>query len=233
VLYLLLASGESPSTTTVALRAVYTAAISACFGLMAYGLSRLAGLAVRLANRREDLAAVAAVRERLRLARDTHDLLGLGLSTVALKSDLIAALIGRDDARDDSGERRHVPAEVRPRSRSRNRADASGHPLGLRHRPRDGDGGRSGSPLRLLGGHRRLDRHRAPGTGTCGRARLAEPPRLRHHRAPVRRHERAQLLRPPPRAPRAAVVLRHQQADLHHHRRDAVGTTQTGTGCQS
>jgi two-component system sensor histidine kinase DesK len=114
-LYLLLASGETPSTPAVAIQSVYTAAISAGFGLMAYGLSRLAGLAVRLANRREDLAAVAAVRERLRLARDTHDLLGLGLSTLALKSDLIAALIGPDDARAarELGELLHVCATVR------------------------------------------------------------------------------------------------------------------------
>ncbi len=114
-LFILLASGESPSTPTVAIRAVYTAAISASFGLMAYGLSRLAGLAVRLADRREDLAAVAAVRERLRLARDTHDLLGLGLSTLALKSDLIGALIGPDDARAarEIGELLHVCATVR------------------------------------------------------------------------------------------------------------------------
>ena len=69
------------------------------YGLMAYGLSRLAGLADRLAARREQLAELAAVDERLRLARDTHDLLGLGMSTLALKTDLVAALIGRDDRR--------------------------------------------------------------------------------------------------------------------------------------
>jgi two-component system sensor histidine kinase DesK len=37
--------------------------------------------------------------ERLRVARDTHDLLGLGLSAIAMKADLIGKLIGRDDAR--------------------------------------------------------------------------------------------------------------------------------------
>nr|WP_225954976.1 ATP-binding protein [Kibdelosporangium phytohabitans] len=66
---------------------------------MAYGLSRLAGLAARLAARREQLAALATVAERLRLAQDTHDLLGLGMTTLALKTDLITALIGRDDQR--------------------------------------------------------------------------------------------------------------------------------------
>jgi len=41
---------------------------------------------------------MAAVQERLRVARDVHDLLGLGLSAIALKTDLIGALIGRDNA---------------------------------------------------------------------------------------------------------------------------------------
>jgi len=42
---------------------------------------------------------MAGARERLRVARDVHDLLGLGLSAVALKADLVGALIGRDAAR--------------------------------------------------------------------------------------------------------------------------------------
>jgi two-component system sensor histidine kinase DesK len=84
----------------------YTTAIMTAYGLVVYGLSRLAGLAVRLAGLRAELAELAATRERLRLARDTHDLLGLGLSTVALKTDLVDALIGRDDdrARHELGE---------------------------------------------------------------------------------------------------------------------------------
>lgn len=77
----------------------YATATTTAFGLLVYGLSRLAELALRLAELREELAEYAAVRERLRLARDTHDLLGLSLSAVALKTDLAAALIGRDEAR--------------------------------------------------------------------------------------------------------------------------------------
>jgi two-component system, NarL family, sensor histidine kinase DesK len=42
---------------------------------------------------------MAVLAERLRVARDVHDLLGLGLSAIALKADLIGRLIGRDDAR--------------------------------------------------------------------------------------------------------------------------------------
>jgi two-component system, NarL family, sensor histidine kinase DesK len=79
--------------------AFYMAAVTAEVGLMVYGMSRLAALARELEALHDRLARMAAVRERLRVARDVHDLLGLGLSAVALKADLIGALIGRDDAR--------------------------------------------------------------------------------------------------------------------------------------
>jgi two-component system, NarL family, sensor histidine kinase DesK len=78
---------------------LFLAAVTAGVGLMVYGLSRLAGLARELEGLRDQLARMAAVRERLRVARDVHDLLGLGLSAVALKADLVGALIGRDDVR--------------------------------------------------------------------------------------------------------------------------------------
>jgi two-component system sensor histidine kinase DesK len=78
---------------------LFIAAVTAEVGLMVYGLSWLAKLARELEGLRDRLARMAAVRERLRVARDVHDLLGLGLSAIALKSDLIGALIGRDDAR--------------------------------------------------------------------------------------------------------------------------------------
>jgi two-component system sensor histidine kinase DesK len=77
---------------------VYFTALTAGIGLLVYGLSWLAGLAVQLEGLRGELAAAAAAQERARVARDTHDLLGLGLSAAALKTDLIARLIGRDDA---------------------------------------------------------------------------------------------------------------------------------------
>ena len=90
-----------------------------------------------------------------------------------------------------------LPAQVRSPAEPRHRADAQGHSLGLRPRPHHRDARRSAAPLRLLGGHRHLDRRRARGPGTGGRTRLAERPRLRHHGPVVRRHQRAQLLRPP------------------------------------
>ncbi|MBO0836247.1 MAG: hypothetical protein J2P28_12195, partial [Actinobacteria bacterium] len=55
-------------------------------------------LASQLEALRRTLARMAVVQERLRIARDVHDLLGLGLSAVALKADLIGRLIGRDDS---------------------------------------------------------------------------------------------------------------------------------------
>jgi len=79
--------------------AIYLTAAAAVLGLLVYGLTRLARLAVQLAVLRGELARTAALDERLRVARDTHDLLGLGLSAIALKADLISRLIGRDGAR--------------------------------------------------------------------------------------------------------------------------------------
>jgi two-component system sensor histidine kinase DesK len=76
---------------------------SAALGLLVYGLTRLAQLAVQLEDLRGELARKAVAGERLRVARDTHDLLGLGLTAIAIaiamKADLIGKLIGRDDAR--------------------------------------------------------------------------------------------------------------------------------------
>ena len=72
---------------------------SAALGLLIYGLTRLAQLAVQLENLRGELARKAVAGERLRVARDTHDLLGLGLSAIAIKADLIGKLLDRGDAR--------------------------------------------------------------------------------------------------------------------------------------
>jgi len=72
---------------------------SAALGLLVYGLTRLAQLAVQLEGLRGELAREAVASERLRVAQDTHDLLGLGLSAIAMKADLIGKLIGRDNTR--------------------------------------------------------------------------------------------------------------------------------------
>ncbi|MFF4404927.1 sensor histidine kinase [Streptomyces sp. NPDC001262] len=58
-------------------------------GLMVFGLSRLAELVSLVHATRGELARMAVANERLRFARDLHDLLGYSLSAVTLKSELI------------------------------------------------------------------------------------------------------------------------------------------------
>ncbi len=95
--------------------AVYAATGTAAYGLVVYGLSRLTDLALRVEAAHRELADSAVVRERTRVARDTHDLLGLGLSAVALKCDLVVRLIDRDDARarNELGQLLRIAAEAR------------------------------------------------------------------------------------------------------------------------
>jgi two-component system, NarL family, sensor histidine kinase DesK len=77
----------------------FLGADTAMIGLLMYALTWLVTLARRMEALQAELARMAVLRERLRVARDVHDLLGLGLATIALKADLAQALIGRDDAR--------------------------------------------------------------------------------------------------------------------------------------
>jgi two-component system sensor histidine kinase DesK len=94
----LVAVDPSSAGQTVAW-SVYATAISSATILMVYGLTRLTRAADDLQVAQRALADTARVTERLRLARDAHDMLGLGLSTIALKTDLAAALIEQDPAR--------------------------------------------------------------------------------------------------------------------------------------
>jgi signal transduction histidine kinase len=68
-------------------------------GLVVYGLTRLRDLVDALEAVRADVAALAVTRERLRFARDLHDLLGYGLSAITLKSELALRLATLDPAR--------------------------------------------------------------------------------------------------------------------------------------
>ena len=62
-------------------------------GLIVYGLSRLVQLVGQLHEARSDLARMAVAQERLRFARDLHDLLGYSLSSITLKSELTYRLV--------------------------------------------------------------------------------------------------------------------------------------------
>ncbi|GAA2298007.1 histidine kinase [Nonomuraea roseoviolacea subsp. roseoviolacea] len=61
-------------------------------GLVVYGLLRLARMAGELRESRDGLARAAVVEERLRAARDLHDLLGHTLAAILLKCELARRL---------------------------------------------------------------------------------------------------------------------------------------------
>lgn len=62
-------------------------------GLVVYGLSRLAALVRQLHETKNELARMAVTKERLRISRNLHDLLGYSLSAITLKSELIHRLV--------------------------------------------------------------------------------------------------------------------------------------------
>ena len=68
-------------------------------GLGMIGVFRLVAANVELRQAREEIARLAVSEERLRFARDLHDLLGHSLSVVVLKSELASRLAARDPER--------------------------------------------------------------------------------------------------------------------------------------
>ncbi|SNR48695.1 sensor histidine kinase [Actinomadura mexicana] len=76
---------------------LYFALASSAFCMVAvHALCRLPLVARRLDDARRELARTAVVRERLRIARDVHDLLGFQLSAIALKGELAGRLAAAD-----------------------------------------------------------------------------------------------------------------------------------------
>ncbi|MFI8091606.1 sensor histidine kinase [Streptomyces sp. NPDC086080] len=78
---------------------IHLAETSLLAGLVVFGLTRLTELITQLHVARGELARQAVARERLRFARDLHDLLGFSLSAITLKSELIHRLIPAHPAR--------------------------------------------------------------------------------------------------------------------------------------
>jgi two-component system, NarL family, sensor histidine kinase DesK len=68
-------------------------------GILMTAFGRLARANRELHATREELARLAVADERLRIARDLHDLLGHSLSVIALKSELARKLVERDPPR--------------------------------------------------------------------------------------------------------------------------------------
>jgi len=77
----------------------YLTVASLDIGLVVFGLSRLA-VVIRYAHAtRAELAQLAVMAERMRFARDLHDLLGYSLSAITLKAELSRRLVGSNPAR--------------------------------------------------------------------------------------------------------------------------------------
>lgn len=68
-------------------------------GLVTFGMTRLAQLVTELYLMREEVARMAVTQERLRFARDLHDLLGYSLSSITLKSELTYRLVPKQPER--------------------------------------------------------------------------------------------------------------------------------------
>jgi len=72
---------------------LYTAISTVTTGLVVYALSRLTELVSEVRESRAEIARVAVLDERLRFARDLHDLLGYSLSAMTLKIELTHRLM--------------------------------------------------------------------------------------------------------------------------------------------
>jgi two-component system sensor histidine kinase DesK len=75
-----------------------TALTIVSIGVLMTAFGWLARINRELRSTREELARLAVSEERLRIARDVHDLLGHSLSVITIKSELARKLIDRDPA---------------------------------------------------------------------------------------------------------------------------------------
>ena len=70
--------------------------LSSALGVSMMGVRRMIQLIVDLDDARQEVARLTASEERLRFARDLHDVLGHSLSVIALKSQVARRLMGSD-----------------------------------------------------------------------------------------------------------------------------------------
>ena len=95
----LLAAGLAAAGGDPPIDAAILAVIATGGGVGMAGWMWLTGFVVELRAARAEVARLAVERERLRFARDLHDLLGHSLSLVAIKSELARRLLPRDPER--------------------------------------------------------------------------------------------------------------------------------------
>jgi two-component system, NarL family, sensor histidine kinase DesK len=78
---------------------VWLAVAAPAAALVLWGFMRILDQNRTLENTTAEMAQLAVERERLRMARDLHDILGHSLTTVTVKAELARKMIGRDDER--------------------------------------------------------------------------------------------------------------------------------------
>lgn len=96
VLFARATDGGGGSPGEVVFWTFYWVAIVVMGGVALYGSARLVQVADQRHAARLELAETAVGRERLRVSRDLHDLLGQSLSAVSLKGDLALRLLPSD-----------------------------------------------------------------------------------------------------------------------------------------
>ncbi|MET9002775.1 histidine kinase [Amycolatopsis sp. Hca4] len=77
---------------------LHGAALTAVAAVAVFGLAWFVRLAAEREHGRRTLAAQVVAEERMRFARDTHDLLGLSLSAITLKVELVRRLVDTQPA---------------------------------------------------------------------------------------------------------------------------------------
>jgi two-component system sensor histidine kinase DesK len=82
-------------------------------GLITFGVRRMRIVMYQLEIARHDSQALAAAQERVRIARDLHDLLGHSLTVISVKSQLAAKLLERGETDRAAAELREVEAVSR------------------------------------------------------------------------------------------------------------------------
>jgi two-component system sensor histidine kinase DesK len=90
-------ANADPSLVALLGQVLYFAAVQLLGVVGLYGATRLVRLHDELRTARAGLADLAMGRERLRISRDLHDVLGQSLTAVSLKGDLAIGLLERDD----------------------------------------------------------------------------------------------------------------------------------------
>lgn len=90
---------DPQATVSLLNNLLYTCIGYAVISGVVYGLATAAGLVVELHAARLDLSRLSVARERVRISKDVHDLLGLTLSAIRLKCELASRLLADHPAR--------------------------------------------------------------------------------------------------------------------------------------